>query len=258
VLRLHLLRQLVWRDFSGRYAGSVFGVLWSLVQPLWQLALFSFVFAVVLRLRPTGEATDSFAIFLFAGLLPWMAVNETLVRGATAVTDNGPLVKKLSFPTAILVVSVAISALLHQLVALGAFLLVLAARGELAWRALPWLLVAMPLQLALSVGLALALAALNVVVRDTVQGLQPALTAWFYATPIVYPLALVPDTVRPWIELNPLTTLVGLYRAALLGSAPPGLAAAPAWLALVLFAFGTLALGGTLFRRLAPTLADEV
>ena len=254
----HLLRQLIWRDFSGRYAGSLLGVVWSVAQPLWQIVLFSFVFSVILKVRPTGEATDNFAIFLFAGLLPWLAIHETLVRGAAAITDNGALVKKLNFPSAVLVVSVAVSALLHQLVALAVFLALLAWRGELAWQGLPWLLVAMPLQLGLSIGLGLALAPLNVVVRDTAQVLGPVLTAWFYATPIVYPLGLVPTAVRPWIEANPLTALVTLYRRALLGSGSPAEGGALALLGLLAFAAAALLLGGLFFRRLEPTLADEV
>lgn len=256
MLRLHLLRELAWRDFTGRYAGSLLGVAWSLAQPLWQLVLFSFVFSVVLKVRPTGEATDNFAIFLFAGLLPWMAIHDTLVRGATAITDNGALVKKLSFPSAILVFSIALSALLHQLLALAVFGVLLAWRGDLAWQGLPWLLVALPPQLGLSVGLGLALAGLNVVFRDTAQGLGPVLSAWFYFTPIVYPMAMIPLAVRPWIEANPLTALVGLYRRALLGSELP----VASWGLMSLFALAGLALvGGSLFfRRLAPTLADEV
>src|SRR5512134_557450 len=94
-MRLFLLSELVRRDFQARYAGSALGFLWSFAQPLWQLLLFTFVFAGILRVELAGERTDSFALFLFCGLLPFMAVSEGITRAATAITDNATLVKKL-------------------------------------------------------------------------------------------------------------------------------------------------------------------
>ena len=250
-----LLRELVRRDFHGRYAGSMLGFLWSFVQPLWQLLLFSFVFSVVLRISPVGERTGRFWVFLFCGLLPWIAVQEGVMRGATALTDNASLVKKLRFPAEILVLSVVLGALLHEAIAAIVFLAVLAAIGELSPAGLPWLLLALPLQLMLTCGLGLALASVHVFFRDTAQMLGMALTGWFYLTPIVYPEALVPARLQSLMALNPLTGLVALYRAAVLGGGPPSLAAIA--LATVLCA-ALLGIGWLLFRRLQPAFADEM
>lgn len=250
-----LLRELVVRDFRGRYAGSLLGLLWSFIHPLWLLALYTFVFSVVLRVSLLGERTGSFGIFLFAGLLPWMAIHEGLLRGATAITDNAALVKKVRFPSAILVLAVVTAALLHQAIALGVFLVVLAALGEASAAGLPLLALAVPLQVALTLGLALALAAVNVFFRDVPQVLGMVLNAWFFLTPIVYPLDLVPEWFRPWIALNPLTVLVDLYRQALLGDGlalPDGVAALAATSVVLLFA------GLWAFRRLRPQLVDEI
>lgn len=252
---LFLLRELVRRDFQGRYAGSAFGFLWSFVQPLWQLLLFSFVFSGVLRISPLGERTERFWVFLFCGLLPWLAVHEGIVRGATAITDNAHLVKNLRFPAAILVLSAVAGALVHQAISGLVFLGVLAGVGELAPRNLGWLLVALPLQVAITSGIGLLLAGVTVFVRDTTQVVGMALAAWFYFTPVVYPMALVPDALRPVIELNPLTGLVGLYRMALLGGSAPE---PPAQVALLAGATLALLAGGLLFRRLEPGFADEV
>ena len=147
-----MLKELVKRDFQGRYAGSLLGFVWSLVQPLWLLVLFGFVFGTVLSVSLLGERTSNFAIFLFAGLLPWMAISEGVQRSATAirVTENAELVKKLSFPSAILVLAVVLAALLHQAIASGLFAVVLLVRGELSWSTLPLLLLAVPLQVALA------------------------------------------------------------------------------------------------------------
>lgn len=252
-----LLKELVKRDFQGRYAGSLLSFLWSFVQPLWLLALFTFVFSVVLKLRIGQYAvgTDNFGVFLFCGLLPWTAVNEGLLRSTTAITDNAEMVKKLRFPSEILVLSVILGALLQQAIATGVFLVVLAVLGELTWRSLPWLAVALPLQVGLTLGLGLLLAPAHVFFRDTAQVLGMALTGWFYLTPIVYPLGMVPERLAPWIEANPLTALVGLYRAAFLGT---GYHPGPSAAGLVLAAAGLLAAGRWLFRRLQPAFVDEI
>jgi len=200
---LFLLKELVKRDFKGRYAGSVLGFVWSFVQPLWLLLLFSFVFATVMKIRLTGETTDNFGLFLFAGLLPWMAIQEGVMRGSSAITDNAELVKKLTFPSQVLVLAVVLAAVLHELIGLAVYIVVLAVMGQLSVATLPLLLVALPLQLALTLGLGLMLSATNVFFRDVVQVLGMVMNGWFYFTPIVYPLDLVPDRFVPWIELNP-------------------------------------------------------
>src|SRR5262245_12435751 len=214
---LFLLKELVKRDFQGRYAGSVLGFAWSLVQPLWQILLFTFVFSTVLKVSPAGTRTGHFAIFLFGGLLPWTALHEGVLRASTAVTDNASLVKKLRFPSEVLVLAVVLAALLHQAIAAAIFVVVLAAVRELSWSGLPLLLVALPLQVGLTLGLGLLVAAVHVFFRDTAQALGLVFNVWFYLTPIVYPLALVPERFRAWVELNPLTALVGLYRRAFFG-----------------------------------------
>jgi lipopolysaccharide transport system permease protein len=254
-MRLFLLSELVRRDFQARYAGSALGFLWSFALPLWQLLLYTFVFSGILRIPLQGERTDSFALFLFSGLLPFMAIAEGVTRASTAVTDNAPLVKKLRFPVVLLVVTVVVTALVHEAIALALFLAVLAALGQVSVASLGWLVVAIPLQIALTVGLGLLLAALHVFLRDIAQALGLVFSAWFYFTPIVYPLARVPESFRGWIELNPLTALVDLYRSALLGGLPT---ATRGLLALVTAATLFLLLGAVAFRRLSPSFADEL
>jgi len=253
---LFLLREFVRRDFRGRYAGSVLGFLWSFVQPLWSLALFTFIFSTVLKISPgIGERTSNFAIFLFCGLLPWTAIHEGVTRASTAITDNASLVKKMSFPSELLVLAVVLAALLHEAIAAGLFIVVLTVTGELSLRGLPMLLLAVPLQMALTVGLGLFLASVNVFFRDTAQLIGMLLTGWFYLTPIVYPVGLLPEHLRQWIALNPLTTLVHLYREALLGG---DLLPVPGTTSLAITAMCTLAAGLWLFRRLKPAFADEI
>jgi lipopolysaccharide transport system permease protein len=253
---LFLLGEFTRRDFKGRYAGSVMGFLWSFVQPLWSLALFTFLFSTVMKVSPgIGERTDSFAIFLFCGLLPWMAVQEGIIRATTAITENATLVKKMSFPSGLLVWAVVFAALLHEAIALVLFLVVLGTTGQLAPSGLWILLIAVPLQVALTAGIGFLAAAINVFFRDTAQINSMLLQGWFYLTPIVYPLGLVPDRFERYLALNPLTPLVALYREALLGgSMPPVASLTP----LILTSAIALVLGIWVFRRLKPVFADEI
>lgn len=255
--QIFLLKELVKRDFQGRYAGSLLSFFWSFIQPLFLLGLFTFVFAVVLRLKfeQYGVATENFGIFLFSGLLPWMAIQEGLQRGSTAITDSSALVKKMSFPSALLVLSIVCGALLHEAIAATVFAAILIGRGELAWRGLPWLALAIVLQIALTFGLALVLASVHVFFRDTSQMIGMVLTGWFYFTPIVYPLGMVPEGIRPWIEANPLTALVELYRLGFLGGR---LEARLSLWVLIGSATALLAAGWWLFRRLEPAFVDEI
>ncbi len=254
--RLFLLKELVRRDVQGRYAGSLFGVVWSFAQPLFMLALFWFVFSTVMKMPAVGVRNGNFAIFLFSGLLPWMAVQEGILRATTSVTDNSSLVKKLRFPSEILGLAVVLAALVHEGIAALAFFAVVAVSGELTWRGLPLLLLAIPLQVALTLGVGWLLGAIHVFFRDVAQILGMGLTAWFYLTPIVYPASYVPERLRPWIELNPLTGLVGLYRCALLADSP--FPSRIAMASLGLSACGLFAAGWWLFRRLKPSFVDEI
>lgn len=250
-----LLRELVIRDLRSRYTGSLFGFVWAFLYPLWQLALFSLVFAVILRIPLVGERTSSFAAFLFAGLVPWIAFQEAVARGATAIVDNSNLVKKMRFPSQVLVLSVVVSALIHSLIALGLFAVIQAVRGEIAPAHLPWLLVGLAGQLALTIGLALFVAALQVYLRDVVHSLTLVLSALFYVTPIVYPVGLVPEALRRWLALNPLTTVVALYRSFLISGESPSLVAVAG---LCVGAAVVLVAGAAVYRRLAAGFADEL
>jgi len=250
-----LLRELVVRDLKVRYAGSVFGFVWAFVNSIWQLGLYSLVFSVILRTPLVGEGTTSFPAFLFAGLLPWMAFSEGLLRGTAAIVESSNLVKKLRFPSEILVVSVAISALVHSGFAFVVFFLIRFFTAGIVWSALPLLLVGLAGQFAVTLGLALLLAALYVYMRDITHGVQLVISALFYLTPILYPAALVPPRFSWAVNGNPLSTVVATYRAFLLGSQPPRIAA----VGVLLFWGGALlAFGWIVFRRFSGRFSDEL
>lgn len=216
--RFFLLKELIRRDFQARYAGSILGFFWSFALPLWQLALFTFVFARIMGARMSLELdyTESFGVFLFAGLLPWMAFQEGVTRATTAIVDNASVIKKAQLPLKALVLAPVVSALAHEGIAAAIFVAMLAVLGQLGWPSLPLLLLAVPLQLALTVGLGLLVASIHTFFRDAGQVVGMVMMGWFYLTPIVYSARLLPDDVRAWFDLNPMLPLVELYRRALL------------------------------------------
>ncbi|HJR50515.1 MAG TPA: ABC transporter permease [Gemmatimonadales bacterium] len=256
--RFFLLRELVKRDLLARYAGSFLGLLWSVLQPLWQLLLFTFVFALVLKIAlPPGARTGSFALYLFAAFVPWIAVQEGLVRGTSAITDGAELVKKMGLPPHLLVVTPILGGLLQSAVALTIFAVVAAAAGEADLRRCWLMLLVLPFQAALTFGGALALSAMHVFLRDTLQLVHLALMTWFYLTPVVYPFALVPKEralLHAVVRFNPLTAVVESYRAAFLGESIAWSTLAPLWIAAPV----VLLLGGAIFRTLRPAFADEI
>jgi lipopolysaccharide transport system permease protein len=249
-----LLLELVRRDVEQRYRGSALGLLWSFLEPAWQLLLFTFVFSMVLRIGLPGEATDSFPIFLFAGLVAWSPLRNGAERATTAIVDSAAMVKNHRFPASLFVVAAVLGEVVHGVIAALVFVVVLLAVGELAVRNLPLLLLALPLQVLLTIGIALPSSAIQVYARDVRRGLGLVMSTWFYLTPVVYPLALVPERLRWAIDANPMTGLVELYRTALLGGNVLWLPI----LVLVLEAAVVFLLGWATFRRLEPGFVDEI
>src|SRR5215510_8742844 len=122
----NLLKNLILRDLKHRYVGSIGGFLWSVVHPVVLLVSYTFVFGVIFRTQMGPEfGTDSFAIFVFCGLLPWMLFSDTLVRNCSVISDNAPLITKTVIPAEILPISITISNLVHHFIGLGILLIVM-------------------------------------------------------------------------------------------------------------------------------------
>lgn len=249
-----VVRALVARDLRGRYVGSAFGLVWAVVNPLTQLAIFTVVFSTILSVR-FGPSDVPFVLYLAVALFPWLAFQESILRSATCLVDNAVLVKRVVFPIQVLPVQLAISALVHQLIALVLLLglmVILGVPPRASIAALPLLLV---VQLLLTIGIGWAVAALHVYFRDTAQVLGVVFPMWFYLTPIIYPSRLVPERLRPLFALNPLTALVEAYRDVLLHGVVP-LGGRELWLVIVSVA--TFAAGAVIFTRARGELADLV
>ncbi|MBG99704.1 MAG: ABC transporter permease [Solibacterales bacterium] len=249
-----LIYQLVRRDFEQRYVGSVAGWLWGIVHPLVLLGVYTFVFAYAFGMRlPRGEVTDSYPLFLFAGMLPWLLFSETLQRSSSALIDQANLIKKTVFPAEIIPLSIFLSTWISHLLGLILLVVIVGIQDHeinASLLLLPgyFLLLGM-----LSLGLAWITAALNVYLRDTAQVLSVVLTAWFWLTPIFLFEAQFPESVSGVLLLNPLTYVVRGYRECILGGELPS---GEDFLVLTSFALMTFIAGGLFFRHAKRGFAD--
>ncbi len=247
---LHLLRELVKRDFNARFTGSALGVIWAVLQPLSLVVLYWFIFTYMFT-RRASPASDRYIYFLIAGLLPWLGINEGVVRSTTSIVENAAMVRRLAFRSELLVVVPNASAVIFEVIGLTLFILFLFVRGRAPHQL--WLLpFALLLQFAIQVGLGWILAATYVFFRDLMQFLGFVLSIAFYLSPILY---AVPQNFQTFFEWNPITPLIGLFRSAMLSEALP----AAGSIVFLLVVATTLAAGGLLFfRRTQATLADLI
>jgi lipopolysaccharide transport system permease protein len=249
-----LIASFVRRDIQSRYRGSIAGLLWTVLNPLLLLGLFTFVFSIILKIRLGPESgTTEFALFVFCGLLPLTAIQEGLTRSTHVLIDNANLIKRSLFPAFVLPVPPALAAVVQQAIGTGVLILALLATGHGLSVFFPLLAVVMLLQVVFTVGLGWLLASLTVFFRDIGQFLGLAFTLWMFITPIVYPPSMMPEDLRFLLAINPLALLVESYRALLLqGSLPP--LTHLLWLAVFAGASGLA--GYLTFSKLEPAFAD--
>jgi len=252
-----LIAVLVRRDLGARYRSSALGYLWSLLNPLFLLVVYSVVFTTVFQPRAVGM--DPYPLFLFTGLLPWLFFSGALLEASATLIDNGPLLAKVMCPPEIFPIVTVLSHLVHHLLALPVLVAALAAAAIAGWHPFPWTVALLPLTLVPWVltagGGALAVAALAVHFRDLRDLLGHLLTLLFFGSPIIYAL----DGLEQWLQdilvLNPMASLVTVYRSA----AFAGPIAGPGQWAIAM-AVGLLSwwCGCAVFTRLRETLVEAV
>jgi len=249
----NLLKNLILRDLKHRYVGSIGGFLWSVVHPVVLLVSYTFIFGVIFRPQMGPEfGTDSFAIFVFCGLLPWMLFSDTIVRNCSVISDNAPLITKTVIPAEILPISITISNLIHHLIGLALLVAIITAFYTVHLSAL-WIFFYMLMLVMLAQGLGWIVAGLHVFLRDTIQALQIMMLLWFYFTPILYTMDRVPPKFRFFAELNPMALIVTGYRSSLLHLAQPG----PVQVAFVLAtSLSVFVVGALFFRQTKPAFPD--
>ena len=220
----YLLSNLVRRDLKVRYRNSILGVLWSLLNPLLMVIVFSLVFAELIP----REDIRQYAVFFLVGLLPWQFFTGSMISGATSVTNSTQLVKKVYFPRLLLPTASTISNLVNFLIALTVLVALLFVSGlGLTIHSL-WVLPILITQIIFILGLVFLFSSLNVFYRDVIMILNVVLLAAFFLTPIIYPLdwlgetrtvmgiTFSPAVVMRW--LNPMASIIDGYRTVLWGT----------------------------------------
>lgn len=229
-----LIAQMTRREVVGRYKGSVMGLLWSFLNPLFMLAVYSFVFSVVFKARwsGSGESQTQFAVILFAGMTVHALFAEVLNRAPGIILGNVNYVKKVVFPLEILAVVSLGAALFHALVSLLVLLVAFAMlNGFIQWTAIFAPLVLLPLML-LSLGFGWILSSLGVFVRDIGQLIGVFTTALLFLSPVFFPVSALPESFQPWLNLNPLTFIIEQSREVLIWGNLPD------WQGLTLYSIG--------------------
>ena len=245
-----LLRNLVSRDFKTRYKRSYLGILWSLLNPLLIIIVYTLAFDYIMKIQ-----VRNFPMFFMCGFLPWSYLSAGLSVSLTSLSDSGYLIKAVYFPREILPLSMVLSCLLHFLITFIFVFPVLMIYGYFPQWMTFSLIIIILLQTIFIFGLSLCLSSIHVFFRDIRYILDVILTIWFWLTPIVYPISLIPDQFLFFYKLNPMTLFVAAYREVLLNGKVP---IPKYWFALFLATLGSLILGYLLYLKVKKGLAEEI
>ncbi len=260
---LYERRWLIWyfvqRELSKGYRGSFLGFAWAFLTPLLMIFLYTLVFSEILGLRfreIPGDSPLNFGLYLYCGLLPFLAFSESLTKSANTVKGNSSLVGKMVFPTEILPLSTALTALIDKLLGLGVLVIVVAALGL----GVKWTLLFLPVilvsQLLFTLGLAYLFAVIGAYLPDVKETLRSVVRAMFFVTPIIWPASRVEGTKFEFVvAYNPLAFLVQAYRDVVLLGQTPDMGP---FLLFTLFAAALCVCGFALFARLKSRFADLI
>ena len=262
-----LVANLVDRDLKVRYKNSALGFLWSLLNPLLLMLVFTVVFTVMLP----NWSIPRFPAFVLCALLPWNFFTSSVMGAMGSIVHNGNLVKKVYFPREILPISTVLSNFANFILALPVLF------GLLLWFRVPltiWLAylpIIMATQLAFTIGIAFILATMNVFYRDTAVIMEVILQAWFFVTPVFYPVEVLPELKVIWgltlpirrlvYILNPMASIIASYRSVLYGfidGSPPTAPALDFFSRTVVTALIILLLGYGIFARYSHRFGEEV
>lgn len=262
-----LIQNLISRELKARYRGTVLGFLWSFINPLLLMIIYTIVFGFIIGPRDPafGRSPVLYALFLFCGVLPWTWFSSSMTESANILMIQGNLIKKVLFPAEVLPVVVVTSNFIHFLFGLPILLAAKVLITLLVPQApsfSPWILmlpVVFLVQFVFSLGLGFLISSLTVHFRDIKDILSNLLTFWFFATPIIYPMSFEAiqksSLFRLFLSLNPMTHVIGGYHDTLYyGQAPD-------WVGLggtLLFALLLFWLGHTVFDRLRDSFPEEV
>ena len=246
------------REFQAKYMNAMLGALWSLLSPLAMIVVYTVIFAEVMHSKLPGAAPDArfaYSIYLCAGVLTWGLFAEIIARAQSMFIEQANLIKKISFPRICLPLIVVLNALVNFGIIFGLFTLFLLASGSFPGAVFFAVIPVLAIQLLLALGIGMIAGVLNVFFRDVGQFVTIAMQFWFWLTPVVYPVTILPPEVRELLGWNPMARLVEAYQQVLVKGV------APDWMSLLpvlVLALLLCVLGLRLFRRRAGEMVDEL
>ncbi len=245
-----LIQNLVGKQLKLKYRGSALGFLWSLLNPLTMVLVYTLVFRYVMRVP-----VENYALFLVAGVIHWEFFSAATSSATGAIIENRELIKKIHFPRIILPCALVVFELIQLTLAFLAFMLIYLVFGGSLWWGHLLYPVALLVQFVFALGISALISAATVFLRDLQHLVQIALRLLFWLTPIIYPLSSVPPSTLRYFELNPMTSYVVIFRALLYDRTWPEMY----WWALAIgFAAVSFSAGVLLFSHLSPRFAEEV
>lgn len=244
------------REFQSRYKNSLLGIFWPLINPLAMIVVYTLVFSQLMRSRLPGIDNHlAYGFYLCAGILVWGFFSEIVGRSQTMFLENANLIKKLSFPKICLPAVVLLSALVNFSIAFSVFMIFMLAVGDFPGIRIIIVPVLLLIMLSFAVGLGIILGVLNVFFRDVGQAFGIIVQFWFWLTPIVYPIDILPEEFKAAVEWNPMTSLITAFQQVLVYREWPD------WYSLVYPLFIAVVLcfvGFGLFRQHVSELVDEL
>ena len=246
-----MIFSLVKRDLRGRYKGSVFGFLWTFLNPLLQLVVYTFVFSFLLK-----SEIENYYLFLFVALIPWLFFSTAITGGSGSVLHQSGMVTKIYFPREVLPISHVTSAFINMLYSfIVVFIVIIIARVPVSPVALLYLPVVMIVEYFLALGITMLVSAITVYFRDLEFILSIFMMAWQYLTPVMYSVDIVPEHLMKLFMLNPMTPITIAYRDILYYAKAPDLST-------LLLAIGMSAafmlIGFWAFGKLKKRFAEEM
>lgn len=255
IKELYAYRQMIFslvkKDLRGRYKGSVLGFLWTFINPLFQLIVYTVVFSFILKTN-----IERYYLYLFVALIPWIFFSSSITVGAASVVAQKDLIKKIYFPRMVIPISYVTSCFVNMLLCfIVIFAVIIFSGAGINLLALLTLPVIMAVEYLLALGMALLASAVTVYFRDLEHILGIISMAWMYMTPIMYDKAIVPERLLPIFNLNPMTHVIECYRAVLYNKQIPDLTSLLSAAGLGVF---FLLIGCAVFNKLQKHFAEEL
>jgi lipopolysaccharide transport system permease protein len=247
-----LITSFALRDIKARYKQSALGVAWALLQPLSMMVVFTLVFSLFAKVPSDGIP---YPVFAYSALIFWTFFSTAISGGTGAIVSNAPLIRKIYFPRETLLIAVLLAGLLDLGVASLLFVGLLFYYKIMLSLAALWVVPLLLLQIVLTFGVISLTSAAHVNFRDIGHGLPLVIQLWMFATPVAYPISVIPGWLRPFYLLNPMAPIIDGYRRALILGAVPDLPSLGTSLAITVVVTG---LAVSIFKRAERTFADVI